>query len=163
MLTALGISSCGGNSAPKSASATDTTASGAVATRAQFVVQAARICQKVRAQNAPLKARSESLKALPEIEADKAFVSIAREAAAISRAAVEKLRALPRPPADAQAIDGLLRAYSEESGYAGEIAKAAASEESTPGEAAASALAKSIALHSTAAKRLGMGDCFDLE
>jgi len=158
-LAALGMSSCGSTST-KEASATG---SSALATPTQFIAQASSICQDVRTREEPLKAREESLRKLPVAAAGVAFASLAREAATISRAADERLRTLPRPRVDSQAIQQLLQAYSEEATDASSIANAAAREENSIGEAVAGALAKSIALHSALAKRLGMGGCFTLE
>jgi hypothetical protein len=158
-LAALGISSCGGTSRQTPS----VTVSSATSTPAQFIARAAAVCRGVRAQEEPLKVREESLKKLPEIVAGREFVSLAGKAAAISRAADERLRALPRPPADAQAIQRLLQAYSEEATDATAIASAAIRQESGPGEAAAGALARSIALHRAPAKSLGMGGCFAFE
>jgi hypothetical protein len=157
-LAALGIASCGGTSTKT----TSTTSSGSLSTRAQFVAQASRICQGVRAQEQPLKTREESLKRLPVAQADQEFVSLARQAASIARSADNQLRALARPKADAQEIAQLLQAYYGEAADADKLANAAVHQESGLGEAVASALAKSIALNSASAKKLGMGDCFEL-
>ncbi len=158
-LAALVISSCG-SSSTKNATAT---ASGTGAATAQFIAGASAICQRVAREEQPLRAREESLKNLPVATADEEFVSLAREAAAISQAAEEKLGALPRPPADAQTIQQLLLAYAEESREASSIASAAARQENGRGEDATGALTRSIALHDASAKKLGMGDCFVLE
>jgi type IV pilus biogenesis protein CpaD/CtpE len=158
-LAALGIAGCGSTNTKT----TSNTGSSASAPPTQFIAQASAICQGVSAQEQPLKVREETLKKLPVAAADKEFVALAHEAATISRAAEAKLRALPRPTADAPAIQQLLQAYSAEATDASNIAIAAAHEESTPGEDFAGALAKSVAQHSAAAKRLGMGGCFGVE
>ncbi len=157
-LAALGISSCGSSAATNA-----TTGSGPGAAPAQFIAAASAICQGVGRQEQPLRAREESLKSLPVARADEEFVSLARQAAAISQTAEGRLSALPRPAADAQAIQQLLLAYAEESREASSIASAAAHQEAGRGEDAAGALARSIALHAASAKKLGMGDCFVLE
>jgi len=160
-LAALAMSGCSGtNSTAGSTSATSTTGSGALATRAQFIAQAASICQGVRSQEKPLKARQEALKSLPAAESEKEFVSLANQAASISRSADARLRALARPPADAHTIERLLQAYTEEANDASTLASAATRQESDLGESATLALAKSIATYSASAKSLGMGDCF---
>jgi len=156
--TALGISACGSSSTTSTAS----TAPAAVATQAQFIAQAASICAGVHSQEEPFKAREESLKNLPAATATPAFVSLVRQAAAISQAAGKRLRALPRP-AHAEAIEQLLDAYSEETADASKVATAAAEQENTLGQFAAESLARSIALHLASAKKYGMGDCFALE
>jgi hypothetical protein len=155
---ALGVSGCGSTTAKT----TSTAGSSASSTPAQFIAQASRICQGVSAQEQPLKTREESLKNLPVAQADKAFVSLARQAASIAQSADEQLRALPRPSADAQAISQLVQAYSEEAADANDIANAAVHQESGLGESASRALARSTARNSASAQKLGMGACFQL-
>jgi hypothetical protein len=156
VLATLAISGCGG----AKGTGTSATGSGASATPAQFIAQASSICRGVVIQEEPLKTREESLKSLPAETAEKELVSLANQASAISRTADGRLRALPRPPADAKTIGQLVQAYAEEATDASAIANAAAHEESQLGESAARALADSIAAHSASAKKLGMGDCF---
>jgi len=155
-LAALVVSGCGGSSAK----ATGPSRPGARTTQAQFVARASSICQGVRTQEQPLQTREASLKRLPVAKADAAFVSLARQAASIARTAGKRLRALARPAADAHEIEDLLQAYSAEATDAQNIANAAVNQENKLGEAASIALARSIALNSASANRLGMGDCF---
>jgi hypothetical protein len=159
LAAALTIASCGGTSTK----ATGTTGASASVPAAQFVAAASSICEGVRKQELPLKTREESLKKLPATAGAKEFVALAHEAATISRAAEAKLQALPRPSADASAIEQVLQAYSAQATDASNLAIAAAHQESTPGEDFAGAIAKSVALHGAAAKRLGMGGCFGVE
>jgi hypothetical protein len=156
-LAALWVSGCGSTGAKT----TSTAGSSASSTPAQFVAQASRICQGVSAQEQPLRTREESLKHLPVAQADEEFVSLARQAASIARTADKQLGALARPAADAQAIGQVLQAYSEEAADAENIADAVARKEDALGEAASGSLAKSIALNSASAKKLGMGDCLE--
>jgi hypothetical protein len=151
------ICSCG-SSSTKTTASTDTSSP---ATQAQFVARASSICEGVRAQEQPLETREESLKQLPVAKAEEQFVSLARQAASIARSAEKQLSALPRPAADEQEIGTLLQAYSAEATDATNLANAAANEESKLGEAATIALARSVALNSASAQKLGMGDCFE--
>ncbi|HTU77675.1 MAG TPA: hypothetical protein VMF09_02830 [Solirubrobacteraceae bacterium] len=134
-----------------------------LAARREFVAHAAAICARAGAQAKPLKAHEEALKGQPVASATPAFVSLARRAMAIALAAYERLRALPRPPADASAVQQLLQAYAEETSDAGDIANAAAHKENSLGEAVSQALGKSVSRNLAAAKRFGMGECFLLE
>lgn len=131
-----------------------------MATQAQFIAQASHICEGVRAQEQPLQTRQQSLKRLSVAQADATFVSLARQAASIARSADKQLSALARPAADAQAIGVLLQAYSAEATDAENLATAAVNQESKLGEAASIALARSVALNSASANKLGMRDCF---
>jgi hypothetical protein len=158
-LAALAVSGCGGASTKTSSAA----ASSASVSPARFVTAASTICEGVRRQLQPLKARQESLKKLPAAAGAREFVALAHEVATIARAAEAKLQALPRPSADASAIEQVLQAYSAQATDASNLAIAAAHQESTPGEDFAGAIAKSVALHGAAAKRLGMGGCFGVE
>jgi hypothetical protein len=157
-LTAIGICACGGTS---STTATGT-APRATASQTQFIAAATSICAGVHTQEEALKTREESLKNLPAATATPTFVSLVRQATAIAQTAEKRLRALPRP-ARAEAIEGVLDAYSEEAAEAGKVATAAAHQENTFGQYAAEALARNIALHLASAKRLGMGACFAVE
>ncbi len=159
VLGALGVAGCGGTST-KTTSATTTAVQ---VTRGQFVAQASAVCASAGAQERPLKAREQALKGEPVAEANQAFVSLAREAATIAHDADERLRALKEPPAEAAAVQQLLRAYAEEANDALEISNAVAHQENNIGEAVSSALSRSITGNVAAAKRLGMGECFTLE
>jgi hypothetical protein len=171
-LGALGLAGCGGSHATTvtvttgSVAAAAASGAGGDAGAAQFVAQATRICEGVRTQQAPLKGREEALKGQlgrSAASADLAFSSLASQAAAIAQAALGRLAALPRPPAEAQAIEQVLQAYSEQVGDARTIAAASASRQNSRGEAAAGALGRSVLTHSAAARKLGMGECFGLE
>jgi hypothetical protein len=168
-LATLTMCSCGGagtekaSVSPSGTLVVKTSVSGSLAAHRRFVGQASDICAGVRAQQEPLRVREEALRKLPVNEADQEFVPLARQAAAIARNADARLGALPRPPADAQAIAQLVRAYSEEAADASSIASAASHRENDVGEAVSAALARSIGIHSASAKSLGMGACFALE
>jgi hypothetical protein len=155
------ISGCGSGGAPSTgagAGASPSTA-GTRSTTTHFIAQAEAICQTLNAHEQPLKARQESLKGLPAEASDKGFVSIARQVVTLSRAADEKLRALPRPPADARAIEGLLASFAQEITDTSDIADAAANQDGTIAEEAEDALKRSIAANSTPATAYGMRDC----
>jgi len=162
---ALLLSGCGGSttrtvtvqaSAPSSPS-------GKAVTKAHFVVQAEAICRTLSAQEQPLKARQATLRELPNSTAGKIFVSLAHQVVTVGRAADGKLRALPRPPADAHAIEMLLTGFSEEVADASDIASAAVSEENNLAEGAEQALKRSVAENSSAAAEYGMKDCIGSE
>jgi hypothetical protein len=140
-----------------------TSASGSPATKVQFIAQAGAICQALHTQEQPLKTRQESLKGLPTATAEQDFVTLARQLVTISRTADGKLRALPRPSADAQAIEGLLTGFSEEVADATDIANAAVSQESNIAEGAEQALKRSVAENSAVADEYGMKDCIGAE
>jgi hypothetical protein len=158
-LVACSMSGCGGTASHDGTH----TSPAALAAQRRFIAQATTICQGVRAAERPLRAREEGLKGQPLATAEKAFVSLARQAAAIAHAADARLGALPRPSDDAHAIAQLVQAYGEQASDAGEIASAAASKEGSAGEAASVALSRSIAAHLTSAKSLGMGECLNAE
>jgi hypothetical protein len=159
------LSGCGGSttrtvtvqaSAPSSPS-------GALVTKPLFVAQADAICRALNAQEQPLKARQATLKDLPNGEAEKIFVSLAHQVVTFSRAADGKLRELPRPAADAHAIEALLTGFSEEVADASQIAAAAVSEENNLAEGAEQGLKRSVAENSAAAAEYGMKDCIGSE
>jgi hypothetical protein len=136
---------------------------GASAAKARFVADAQSVCRTLKAQEQPLKARQESLKGQPTAVADKAFVSVARQVAALSRAADGKLQALPRPAADAHAIAGLLTSFSQEIADVSDVANAVAENQPAIGESADAALRKSIAQNSALADAYGMNACVGSE
>jgi hypothetical protein len=159
VVAALALGGCGGSSTHT----TSTPAPGATAAHQRFVAQAVHICEAAGLQEKPLKARKEALRGESGATATTAFASLAQEASAIARGAEQRLAALARPAADAQTIGALVHAYSLEALDAGEIAKAVAKHEGSLGEAASDALAKLVRQNLAAAKRLGMGACFELE
>lgn len=161
MLAGLLFSGCGsGGTGTATAPAS---ASHALSTRAHFTEQAEAVCRTLSQEAKPLRARQESLRGLPAAAAAGAFVSLARESVAISQAAEGKLRALPRPPADAHAIEQLLRTFSGEVTDATAIARAAANQESALGEAAEGALKKSAQNNIGLADEYGMRLCIASE
>jgi hypothetical protein len=155
------LSGCGSSGTPTTSAHAGESVSvtGTQSTKAHFVAQAEAACRTLTAQEQPLKARQNSLKGLSAEASDKVFVSIAREVVTFSRSADEKLRALPRPPADAHAIEGLLASFAQEITDTSDIAAAAANQNGTIGEDAEDALKKSIAANSTLAASYGMKDC----
>jgi hypothetical protein len=158
VLVACAVSGCGssGKSGPGPSPAQ-------LAAHRRFVAQAKAICHGVNAQQRLLRKREEALKGQPVGSAVKTFASLAGQAATIAHAADERLRALPRPTADAHAIAHVVQAYSEQVSAASEIARAAAHEESNLGESASVALTRSIASHLSAARSLGIGGCLTVE
>jgi len=163
-LCTLLLSGCGGGGAgsatvPAGGSASTATA----AARAAFVARAEAVCRVLSTQEQPLKARQESLKGLQTASAERAFVSLVRQLASFSRAAEGKLQAIPRPSADARAIEGLLASFSGEITDVADIATAAANQEGTIGEGAEQTLRKSIAKNSALAARYGMKECVGAE
>jgi hypothetical protein len=164
VLAALGCAGCGssstsGTNAHTSGSGTTSSA----ATKAQFVTQAQAICRTLSAQEKPLKARQESLKGLSPDLADTTFVAIVEKVIAYSRAASSKLAAVPRPPADAEAVEKLLSSFSEETAEAKAIGQAARKQESSAGEDAQDALRKTIDENLPQAETYGMRDCIAAE
>jgi hypothetical protein len=158
VLMACAVSGCGssGRSGPGPSPAQ-------LAAHRRFVAQARAICHEVSAQQRLLRKREEALKGQPVGSAVKSFASLAGQAATIARTADGRLRALPRPTADAHAIAQTVQAYGEQASAASEIARAAAHEENSVGEAASVALSRSIAAHLGAARGLGMGGCLTVE
>jgi hypothetical protein len=161
----LALAGCGsGGASTTTAHVTVSTSTQQVATtKARFIAQAEGICRALSAQEAPLKARQESLKGLPASTADKDFVSLVRQVVSLSRASIGRLRALPQPPADAAAIDRLLTGLTDETVDANGIAVAAAAQESNGGEDAEDALKRSIADDRSLAAEYGTKDCFGSE
>ena len=157
VLAALVIAGCG-SSGGSTATTTVPTAA-AVAAKARFSAQAKAICDRLSEQEAPLRARQESLRALPATGGDAAFVALARQVVALSRGAEGRIAALPRPVGDAQAIGRLLASYSAEVADAAALANAAAKQEADLGEAAEKALRSDIAASSALASRYGMRAC----
>jgi len=162
VLGALAVCGCGGGGGSAKTTTTATGAASSSVTHAQFAAQATRICEGVVRKDEPLQKQEESLKHQSLSKADQEFVSLADQAAAIARTADAQLRALAKPAAEAMAIEALLRAYSEQATDAANIAKAAARQDSTLGEAATRALARSIAVNDADAKKYGLGDCLML-
>lgn len=164
-IAALLLSGCGGSSTQTVTvqASTPASASGTTVTKGHFVAQADAICRKLSAQEQPLKARQATLRELPNSTAGKIFVSLARQVVTVSRAADGKLRALPRPAADAHAIEMLLTGFSEEVADVSEIASAAVSEENNLAEGAEQGLKRSVAENSAAAAEYGMKDCIGSE
>ncbi len=160
-LAVLALAGCGGSGASSTPSYRST--SSALAAKARFVARAQAVCRGLRTQEQPLRARQESLKGQPTAVADKSFVTIARDVVTLSRAAYEKLRALPRPPTDAHAIAQLLASFSQELGDVTDVANAVADERAAAGERADEALRKSAAQSSAPADAYGMNDCIGTE
>jgi hypothetical protein len=163
LAVALLLSGCGSSSKPTTTSTTTASTAGPSSTKAQFVSQASAICSALSAEEKPLQAQQEKLKALPSPTIDTAFVALVRKVVTYSRAAESKLRALPRPTGDAHAIEQLLNAFAEETTDANGIAKAANLQEATLGELAAKDLQKSVAKNKALAAEYGMGDCIGSE
>jgi hypothetical protein len=157
VLLALVCAGCGSSST--STTSVKSTAAVGVATKAQFIAQADRICAALSTQEKPLKARQETLKGLPVATADKEFVALVHQLVVFSRIAATKLTLLPEPPQDVQSIKKLLNSFSVESTDATDIASAASRQESNTGEADEQALRKSIANSRTLAAEYGMKDC----
>jgi hypothetical protein len=151
---ALAISGCGAGSAHTSASQ-QSTPSGA----SRFAAQAEHICARVSAEEAPLKARQEALKRVTAGSPQRAFVALAHQLVAISRAAKAKLEALPRPAGDETKIATLLTVYGDEIADVATLASAVANQEGPTGEGAESALKRAIAVSRGEAKRFGLERC----
>jgi hypothetical protein len=158
------LSGCGSSSKPSAAaSATTSSTAASSSTKARFVAQAEAICSALQAQEKPLQAQQEKLKALPSPTIDTAFVALVRKVVTDARAAESKLSALPRPTSNAHPIERLLNAFAEETMDANGIAKAANLQEATLGELAAKDLQKSVAKNKALAAEYGMGDCIGAE
>lgn len=163
LLAALILAGCGGTSTPRSHPASSASAADALAAKARFIVQAQSVCRSLSAQEQPLKARQETLKQLPSGVAGQEFVALVRRLIVLSGAADGKLRALARPPGDAQNIERLLRSFSQQLNDVTAVADAAAKQESSVGEAAVQALRRSIAQNIALAQRYGMKSCVSAE
>jgi hypothetical protein len=161
----LALAGCGsgGTSSTTPSTSAHTSTQQAATTKPHFIAQAESVCRALSAQEAPLKSRQASLKGLAPSAADKAFVALVHRVVYLSRAAIGRLRALPRPPADAAAIDRLLTGLTEEATDANGIAVAAVAQESNSGEAAEDALRRSVADNRRLADEYGMKDCFGSE
>jgi len=157
---AVSLSACGGSGAP---GASAPAKASSAASKAGFIAAAQAICRSLTAQEAPLRTRQESLKGLPTTTADSAFVALARHVAALSQSAGRKLQALPRPPADAGAIDRLSSDFSQDAAFVLNIADAAVKQEGTVGEADEDALKRSLAADRRLAQAYGMQECFGAE
>jgi hypothetical protein len=164
LAVALALTGCGSSSKPTAtASSTPPSNEGPSSTKAQFVSQAGAICSALRAQEKPLQAKQETLKALPSPTIDTAFVALVRQVVTLARAAESKLRALQIPAGSAHAIEQLLNAFAEETTDANGIAKAANLQEATLGELAAKDLQRSVSRNKALADEYGMGDCIGSE
>jgi hypothetical protein len=160
-MAAFGATGCGTSSTQTTAgnASSSPAASKSIATKAQFIAQTESVCHKLSSQERPLEARQESLKGLPAASSEKAFVSLASQVVTLSRSAAKQLRALPRPPGEAEKIEKLLTAYNEEVMSVANIAYSAAHQESSAGEAAEATLKRSIATNSGLAQEFGLKDC----
>jgi hypothetical protein len=163
LAVALLLSGCGSSSKPTTTASTTPSAGASSSTKAQFVSQASAVCSALRAEEKPLQAQQEKLKALPSPTIDTAFVALVRHVVRLARAAESKLRALPVPAGNAHAIEQLLNAFAEETTDANGIAKAANLQEATLGELAAKDLQKSVARNKALAAEYGMGACIGSE
>jgi hypothetical protein len=163
-LAALVCAGCGSSSTSGTSTHTSGSASvSSTATKAQFVARAEAACRTLSAQEKPLEARQEALKDLSPDLADEAFVTIVDKVIAYSQSAARELAAIPRPAADAQAIEKLLSSFSVETADAKVIEQAARKQESGPGEAAQNALRKTIDDNLPQAEAYGMRDCIAAE
>jgi len=82
-------------------------------TTSHFILAADDICRALHSQQAPVNARVQAL--TQETATAKAQLqALLRQSVVFVRAADAKLRALPRPPAEATAIEGLLSGYDQE-------------------------------------------------
>ncbi len=154
------LSGCRSSSSTTSTPASPATQSTAgTATKAEFIAQAEAICRSLSAAEKPLEAQQAALKGEATATSGGAFVTIARKVVALSRATDAKLHALPRPPADARAIDTLLASFTEDVNFANELAQAAAKQESSIGEAAERGLRNSISRNAQLADAYGMKVC----
>jgi hypothetical protein len=161
-MAAFGATGCGASStqtAAGSASSSPGASKSIASTKTQFIAQTESICHKLSSQEKPLEARQESLKRLPAASSEKTFVSLASQVVTLSRSAARQLRALPRPPGEAEKIEELLTAYDEEVTSVANIAYSAAHQESSAGEAAEATLKRSIATNSGLAREFGLKDC----
>jgi hypothetical protein len=160
LIGALLLSGCGSSSKSPSSSSTAAQAVSAAGgpTKAQFSAQAEAICRSLANSEKPLEAQQAALKSETATSSG-AFVSVARQVVALSRAADAKLHALPRPAAYAGPIGKLLAAFSEDVAYANDLAQAAAKEESDIGEAAERGLRRSITANSHLAGEFGLKLC----
>ena len=152
----LALAGCGSSSTNTS---TAQTTAGSATTKAQFAAKAEVICQRLTAQEKPLKARQESIKHLSVAASEKAFIKLVGELVDFSNAAGSKLKALPRPSADAAKIEQLLEAFRAETADVAEIARAVSHQETANGEAAAASLKRSVDNNTSAAEGLGMKEC----
>jgi hypothetical protein len=164
VLAALVCAGCGSSSTSGTSTNTSaSTAGSSTATKAQFVAQAEAVCRTLSAQEKPLEARQQALKGLSPDLADEAFLTIVDKVIAYSQATATKLAAIPRPTADAQAIEKLLSSFSLETADAKVIQEAARKQESGPGEDAQDALRKTIDDNLPQAEAYGMRDCIAAE
>ena len=158
VLAAALLSSCGSsNNSTSTSTGATAPATGTAATKAGFVAQAETICRQLGKEEKPLEASQASLTGGGS--ASNTFASLAHQVVALSRAAETKLKAIPRPPADAAAIGTLLASFTQEVTDANTLALAAVKQESTVGEAAEGALRRSIAAHSRLAAEYGTTLC----
>lgn len=159
LLSAFALAGCGSGGSHSSSADT----AGAATSAARFVSSARGICAKLVTQEQPLRAREKTLDELPPSARNTAYVSIATSIVKLSRAAYGKLHALPRPGADAEAIESLLTAYGNEVTDVSYMAGAVAHQENSNGEAAAASLKRSIASNKRAAERFGVIGCMGAE
>jgi len=157
------LAACGGTSTQSSHAGSSVSAANALETKASFIAQAQSVCRTLSVQEQPLKARQESLKRLPSAVAEKEFVTLVRQLVVLSRAADGRLRALPRPPGDAQNIERLLTSFSQQLIDVTDVANAATKQESSVGEAAVLELRRSIAQNIALAEKYGMKACISAE
>jgi hypothetical protein len=111
-MTATGCASTGTPSTSVNAGAAAGTSTSGTTT-AHFILAADDICRALHSQQAPINARVQTL--TQETATAKAQLQVLlRQSVVFVRAADAKLRALPRPPAEATAIEGLLSGYDQE-------------------------------------------------
>jgi hypothetical protein len=167
VLAALAAAGCGSTATPTAtrpatSSRTETAAaSEPIPTRAQFIAQADAICRRLRAEQAPLKARVAALQGLSERARStfKTLASLLRQSIALARAADTRFAAIPRPVGDAATIDKLLAIHSEEVTEATNYANALDSYQRSAWEAAGAALTKAEAFDRGISQGYGMEVC----
>ena len=128
------------------------------ATTARFIVAADAICGALHSQQQPLNARAQAL--TNETAAARAQLrALLRQSVVFARAAEARLRALPRPPTDAAAIDKLLAGYDQEAAEVTSFADSLANQEPERQKFSAGSLERTTASDSKLAESLGLKAC----
>lgn len=149
LLAAMSLAGCGKTGAP-----TQTTVASAT-TLAQFDARANEICRTLARQQEAIESRSHVLGATGE--------AVWHEVVAVSRAADDEVRALPRPSAQASVIDRLVGAYFREARDEEEIASAFGTGDADRIRAAFATFQSLARRDAAVARSLGMTACAKAE
>jgi hypothetical protein len=160
VLVAMTAAGCGSTDAPSASVRAGMSAEAPTpgATPARFIAAADAICGALHSQQQSLNTRVQAL--TRETAATRAQLrALLRQSVVFARAADAKLRALPRPPSDATAIDKLITGYEQEAAEVTSYADSLTSLEPEREKFSSGSLERTTASDRKLAESLGMKVC----